>query len=108
MLPNRFTELDIPRQASNVKWMKGDRMGGEKERKIESEDEGDAGGVVEAQENMMMNTEVKKNEPRVTNFINKQHVLSFLQVCFYRSREKITSRWLLFASVDGLTMRGFL
>ena len=30
MLPNRFTEPDIPRQASDVKWMKGDRKGGEK------------------------------------------------------------------------------
>ena len=53
------------------------------EREIESEDEGDAGGVVEAQENTM-NTEVKM-EPIVTKFYQIQHLffsynLSFIEV----------------------------
>ena len=37
MLPNRSTEPDIPRYASDVKCLKADRMEGERERKVELE-----------------------------------------------------------------------
>ena len=40
----------FPQFASNLKWKKEDRKEGEKEREIESEDEGDAGRVMVAQE----------------------------------------------------------
>ena len=61
MIPEKTVKMtpeitDDPRYSSTCdgrEMVKDDRNGGRKEREIESEDEGDAGGVVEAQENMM-------------------------------------------------------
>ena len=77
MLPNRFTEPDIPRQASDVKWMKGGQNGGRKGRKIESERGLRNGGWWRHREETM-NTKGKSNQKGNQLFI-KQHSLSLLQ-----------------------------
>ena len=74
MLPNRFTEPDFPRQASDVKWRKTTEEGeNRKEDRIGEmglrEEGGDTG-------KKQWNTKVK-TEPRVTQIFINNNYLSF-------------------------------
>ena len=73
MLPNRFTEPDFPRQASDVKWRKTTEREGEMEREIElgeerrcERDDGDTGKTMKHK---------GKHEPKGNRFIIKQLLL---------------------------------